>query len=281
MINVEFLLTKHCDQSCDYCNVFCNSKFKKNPEVDLDFLKYVISCLNFKSKIILGGGEPGTITNIDEVYKLLRDNKNILEIRLLSNGLCRKIGIEWLNEIEYFEHLIKYIDNKKIVKFHDLELIDKSVNKSIIVTSELTIKSLLNNFDYFYFEKLFEEYFLYKLFIEKTKKIDTFKEEIFLFFKKINQEHLLYGFEKDKLKSNLCSKYPYMLSIDFENKNLLHCNSQSIICKHIPFSKQNFYLALKGNIFHYEEYCNSCHVYNNNILGDVFERRKDFEGSLA
>ena len=66
MFNLEFLLTRKCNQNCYYCNnsTYCNNQV----EIDLDYFKYVLNVyynLGVKNiRIELTVGEPVIITNI-------------------------------------------------------------------------------------------------------------------------------------------------------------------------------------------------------------------------
>ena len=108
MYTLDLLISKACNQDCYYCNVYKNTKFKdKTPEVDIDFLKYALSCFDFNLNVIIGGGEPGIVSNLDEVYRTLKDTKKVKNIRLLSNGQVRLNDYDWLKDVDYFDHLIQ------------------------------------------------------------------------------------------------------------------------------------------------------------------------------
>lgn len=282
MITLDFLLTKKCDQKCYYCNVYDKSIFVDEPYVDIDFLRYVLNNISFSFNVILGGGEPGIIVNIDDVYNELKKCNNVNNIRLLSNSKCRLNKISWLNEVDYYEHSITDIIGKNITTFNctnileTIEIFKTQKNwKQVIVSTENVVTSLLNNYDYFEKIGMFSESFWYKLMNDKTHSMIKYKDKIIEFYTKINKTNELYCFENDAInKRVLCAKYPYMLSVDFEQKKILHCNANSIICNNVEFSKHNLENALIGKTFKQENYCTRCNVFNNDIVNTVIERSK-------
>ena len=276
MYTLDLLLTKACNQDCYYCNVFKNTKFiDAKPEVDIDFLKYALSCFDFNFNVIIGGGEPGIVSNLDTVYKILKDTPKIQNIRLLSNGQCRINDYDWLKDVDYYEHIIRDIQDKNIIKFYELDIIPKFNHwKQVIVTTENVTNSVLNNFEYFQELGLFSDKFWFKTMNAKTHSAITYKETLVHLYRKLNRANEIYGvLDEDEAKKKVCAMYPYMTSVDFEDKKFLHCNAHSIICDKKELTKENVELNLKGQLFKYSKYCETCYVYNNNIIGTLFGKR--------
>ena len=275
MYTLDLLISKACNQDCYYCNVYKNTKFKdKTPEVDIDFLKYALSCFDFNLNVIIGGGEPGIVSNLDEVYRTLKDTKKVKNIRLLSNGQVRLNDYDWLKDVDYFEHLIKDIKGTNLIKFYDLDIFPNHKHwKQVIVTTENVVNSLLDNYEFFEDLGIFNDSFWFKTMNAKTHSAINFKENLIKFYDKIGKTNELYGIiEEDDKKRRCCAKYPYMSSIDFEDKKFLHCNAHSIICERKELSKENVDLNLKGKLFNYNDYCSKCYVYNNNLVETIFRR---------
>lgn len=265
MYYIELLLTKECNQKCYYCNTH-NKDGKK--EIDLDFLKYVLNCLPSETGVEIKGGEIGLIENIDEVYKLIKDSYNIKHIIVLSNGLIRKIGIDWLKDIEYWEHLIYDIEGKEIIKFYD----DLSLNedhKYVIVTTKTTTKSLLDNWKYFEDIGLLRENFFYKLMNNNGKKgIESYYNNLVKLYGKISNKYFSsmlthYKIPKylksQKLKCMALSPNPF---VDFETRELGHCSIHVTNSKRISFSKVTFDLFRNGFFKIDEPYCELCYSFD-------------------
>lgn len=274
---LELIVTKKCNQKCSYCNVYPLSKYKTidNIEVDIDFLKYILNCFNDCNLFLeLCGGEPGLISNLDNVYKVLSDTKHIQKIQIMSNGLVRKNGYEWLTNknLLYNEHNVKEIHNKEILKFYPELDFEKHVNwKYVIVTSKPTINSLLNNYEYFQSVGMFDKHFWYKMLVEKVYSIDGFAEKLKEFYKKLNPDGLEvhlnfinYFLDPNKCKPKkvLCAKNSPLPGVDMETNELMHCCSNLETTKRVKFNKENVELLKHNKLFNYESYCDSCYVFD-------------------
>jgi len=269
MYFIELILTRKCNQSCFYCTT--HSKGSK--EVDIDFLKYALDQLPDETGVELTGGEIGLINNIDEVYQTVRKHKKIKHIMVLSNGLMRLRGTDWLNEVEYWEHLIYEIDGRRIVKFYDELDLDQD-HRYVIVTTKNTIQSLMENWDYFDDMGMFRENFFYKLMNHKSQyKIDEYFDDLCEFYLKIGdvyfQRMLIHYYAKKMFQKSmyddskkLCQKYSPNPFIDFETKKLGHCAinvNQSI---KVDFNKDNLIDLVYGKLSE-NDYCKKCYTFDN------------------
>jgi len=268
---VELLLTKYCNQSCSYCNVFPMTKYNKEPEVDLDFLKEVLDSFETNNLFIeLCGGEPGCVTNLDDVYKTVKNHKNVKYIQIMSNGLVRKKRYPWLNDkiLYYNEHLIKTIKDKKIIKFYkDMDFVPELNRKFVVVTTKEIINSLIKNFKYYKLMGMFDKRFWYKIMVDKSSTIDLFHEELEAFLKKI--EHLdirmLEYFKNpndNMAQKKMCAMNPPNVGIDFETKEIIHCCAFLDKSKRYPFTKENCQKVLYNQLFEIQDYCKNCYVFD-------------------
>jgi hypothetical protein len=81
--------------------------------------------------------------------------------------------------------LIFDIVGKKITKFYDLSLV--SINRRhrfVIVTTEQTLNSVLDNFDYYKDKGLFDKRFWFKIIVPKSYSI-TFLDKLYEFYKRL------------------------------------------------------------------------------------------------
>lgn len=259
---VQLTLTKSCNQKCYYCDVFDEQRIVT---VDLDFLKYVLNCHPNNTFVELSGGEPGLIENIDEVFKICYNHKNVKGIQLMSNGLMRKNNFDWMDKVSYYEHLIYDIEEKEIKKFYDLDFIERPNIKYVIVTTEKTTKSLVNNWKHFNFNK---NMFWFKLMNPKTHNFFQYSEELIKLFQLVgdNNSIKMINFSKNKISlnfnRNLCSKFPPQPSIDFETKEIVHCATILMKGERRPFTRENIELNLKGKLFLNDSSCNNCFTFD-------------------
>ena len=273
---LELLVTKFCNQKCSYCNVYPTTKFKNlnEVEVDIDFLNKILEYFNYENMFMeICGGEPGCVKNLDEVFKTLYNHKNIKGIQVMSNGLVRKLGYEWITnkKVIYNEHLVKSINDKNIIKFYDDLIFEKIKNrKYVIVTTEKTITSILKNFSFYKKLGMFDNMFWYKLLVDKTYSINGFQDKLINFYKKINQKDLqsnltmiqyfIDGFESNITRKTLCAMNSPQPGIDFETKEILHCSAFLDRTNRVKFNKANCEKLLKMKLFNITDYCKSCYI---------------------
>jgi hypothetical protein len=280
MYFIQLMLTKNCNQNCYYCTTHANNP--KREEVDIDFLKYVLDCCPNETGVELTGGEIGLIDNLDEVYKTVKDHKNIMHIKALSNGLIRQQGVDWLNEVEYWEHLIHDIKNKEITKFYDLDL-DQD-HTYVIVTTQYATLSLLNYWDYFEEMGLFKPNFFYKLMNHKSQvDIKLYFDELCDLYSKLNnvyfQRMLIHYYSKKRFshtiyneKKALCSKYPPNIYVDFQDKILGHCAMNVNLSHKEPFNKENLHNMMEGKYIG-AKYCDLCYSFDNGKNRSILNNR--------
>lgn len=298
MINVyfiQFILTKKCNKECYYCDLKSSNE---DLEIDLDFLKYVLNILPEKLMIEVSGGEIGLIKNLDDVLSIIYGNKKVKSMNIMSNGLVRLKGYDFIDykNVQYREHLIKEIVDKKVVKMYDsLDFIRKENWRYVVVTTQNTIKSLIINFEYFKSKNFFDDMFWFKLINEKTIKVDNIIDILICFYEKLKSiNHIDSNYlENIKYINNynrsivskrfFCSSNVSQPVIDFETKEIVHCSTNLMKSQRFKFNKENFDLNLKRRLFSLENCCSNCYVFEENqekffIKGKngIFENRKVF-----
>ena len=268
MFYTQFFLTRNCTKYCYYCSVF---KGHKETEVDMDYLKYVLEYIPQNSAIEMTGGEIGLVTNIDDVFKTIYDHKNVKKVLALSNGYLRVIGVDWLDKVEYSEHLIYDINGRDIEKFYDLDFTDKG--KTVLVTTEKTTRSILENMDYFRDMGLFTDKFFIKIMNQKTHDISKYWYNVFELYTRLNDEYhinmALAFINKNKkpydIKRNICMKNPPHCFIDFESDEIGHCAVLFHKSKRAVFNPENYVKLMKGELFDACDYCSGCYNYDDGL----------------
>jgi hypothetical protein len=276
MFLLELKPTLKCNQTCYYCNIHEKSKFKDNdPIVDTDYVRYVLTChRNADLFLQISGGEVGLLSNLSEFFEVLYNFPKVVNINIESNGLLRKIGFDFngFRNIFYFEHLIFDINGRDVNTFYDLDFEKITRNhKFVIVSTEKTIDSILNNFDYFKDNGFFEERFWFKIIVPKSYTIN-FTKKLKNFYKRLN-DYQNYTWELFRLDNqigkkdcksfrNFCAINPPQPFVDFEKKQLVHCGVVSEIAKRFSFTAENAELNMKCSLFSFEEYCKNCYVYD-------------------
>ena len=140
--NIQILLSRKCNQNCDYCDIWNKTD---NSEVDLNYLKEILEKIDHdKFAITLSGGEIGIIPNLIEIFDLIYSfNKRI---KIMSNGAVRINYPELLPKCElYHEHLIKTANENKLIKFYDLDYVKGENTRNIVVLDESLVDYLLRN----------------------------------------------------------------------------------------------------------------------------------------
>jgi len=265
MYFIELLLTKECNYNCSYCTT--NKPSTGQIEVDLKYLKYVLDCLPDETGVELSGGEIGLINNIDDVFKIVYDHPKIKHIIALSNGLVRVKGIDWINKIEYWEHLIYKIVDKEIIKFYPLEI--KEEYKNIVITTESTTNSLIKNWDYFEGLEMFKPHFFYKLMNHKSdNSINNYIDNLFKLFTRLGNKYFISMLLTTKLKNYLnyerdtCIRFSPNPFVDFTTKELGHCAININQSSKWDFNKENLNKLINGEFYQPFEYCRTCHSFD-------------------
>jgi len=282
MYFIELILTRECNKSCYYCTTHSSNDYSK--EVDIDFLKYSLDLLPDEIGVELTGGEIGLIKNIDEVYETIKNNPKIKHIIALSNGMLRKLDVDWLKEIEYWEHLIDVIKGREIVKFYD-DLDLEQNHKYIIVTTKSTTSSLLANWSHFKRIGLFRPNFFYKLMNHKSRmSIQSYFDNLCLLYSRLEnvyfQRMLIHyyatkKFRKDpyKNKKQLCQKYSPNPFIDIQKKQIGHCAINVNDSIKVKLNKSNMKKMINGDFSDDVNYCESCYTFDNGINRSMLNNR--------
>lgn len=280
MYTIQLMATKRCNQKCYYCTTYNKTD---DIEVDIDYLKWVLNQCPNNICVELTGGEIGLLKNLDDFYRTVKTHENVNHIIALSNGLVRKIGVDWLDEVEYWEHLIYQIKGKEIIKFYNLDLDQK--HTYIIVTSETTVRSLFNNWEYFESMGLFKSNFFYKMLNHKSSTgIKSYFDSLCNFYLKLNDHNhckrmLIYYYVVNKFKSDfkekrkrLCQKYPPNIYVDLQKKQLGHCaiNINSSII--VDFNKENLDKMMRGEI-NENSYCKNCYSFDDGVNRSPLKNR--------
>lgn len=277
---IELNLTRSCNCACSYCDIF--RPVTDEPEVDIDFLKYVLKHYDTPNLMVeLTGGEIGLIKNLDEVFKTVYNHKNVVKIQVMSNGLVRLRGVDWLDKVTYNEHLIYDIVDKDIKKHYDLPIIFRPNHYYVVVTTEKTTKSLLKNFDYFKSLRMFSSSFWYKIMNPKVVDIGKFHTDLEKFFGLLGDKNSIEMIEcfrgKDfSFKRSLCAKSNPQPAVDFETKELVHCGIVTMKCERSPATPQNVEESMRGVLFKEESYCDKCYTFDNSpgILERIIDCKK-------
>lgn len=274
MYFIQLMLTKKCNQKCHYCTTYS----KDGVEVDIDYLKWVLGQLPNPTGVELTGGEIGLIENIDEIYRTVKNHSNIQNITVLSNGLMRQRGIDWLKDVTYWEHLIYEIKGKEIIKFYKNLDLDQT-HKYIIVANDTTTYSLLTNWEYFKELGLFRHNFDYKIMNHKSQTdissylnalIDLYTRLDNIYFKKMISHFSMPTYLKKE--KELCQKFSPNPFIDFQTKQLGHCAMNVLMSNKVEFNKENLLKMINGE-FSDNDYCEKCYSFDNGKNRTMFNNR--------
>ena len=265
MYFIELLLTKKCNQSCYYCTTYKND----DVEVDIDFLKYALDQLPSETGVELTGGEIGLVPNIDDVYRTVKDHPHIKHIIALSNGLLRSNGVDWIKDVEYWEHLVYEIKGKEIIKFYNhLDLYQD--HKYIIITTESTTKSILTNWDYFDRMGLFRKNIFYKLMNHKSNTtIDRYYDDLVALYKRLNNRYFMDMLIHYKIRLHgmlqkiECEKISPNPFIDIQDRILGHCAVNINKSDKWGFSKEALDFLRSGEHYRRCKYCKECYTFDN------------------
>lgn len=299
MFNLEFLLTRKCNQKCYYCNNAMYQKENQLVEIDLDYINWVLQTYNKlhvnNIRIEISGGEPGIVKNFLDLIQLFDTKNYVSKIFLLSNGLIRKRFGNDIKEIignkfdGYQEHTALEINDKNILYFYPELNFYNSNNDTIhvLVLNEKTLNSLLNNFEYFNEKNLYNCNIDFKLltpkvlypedqllskskeFYDKLKSIKNTSKIVKLF---VNANYKYIGKKLNTKYTNICSKISNLQYIDVENKLIGQCSMQVDQCNKIEVSEDNIKKVLKGLAFEKNNFCKNCYKYSEKLNSFYLER---------
>jgi len=261
--HIQFFLTRNCNQSCYYCSIFRDGITE---EVNLTRLKYILDAGPSNVTVEMTGGEVGLIPNLDAVFKLIYGHRSVKRIIVMSNGLVRKNGVDWLDKVEYVEHLVKDIKGIDIIKFYDMNFDVNATN--IIVATEITTKSILYNWDHFKNSEIMNDNFFIKLMNNKTHDIKKYTDQALSLFSLMGdnrQYKMVKCFLNKQLyvsQKKICSMNPPHTYIDFDDNVIGHCAVNFQGCDKKPFTIKNYDLLPSGELFSDCNYCTSCYSFD-------------------
>ncbi len=265
--------TKRCNKDCYYCTTRIMNSFAPIPEVDIDYLEYVLDTCPDDLAVELTGGEIGLIPNIDDFYYHVRKHPHVRYVKALSNGLLRK-KVVWINELdEYWEHLIYEIKGREIIRFYtDLNFTED--HTYVIVTTEPTTRSLLTNWKHFEELGMFRPNFFYKLMNHKSiisfdkGTIQSYWNELFELYKRLDNKYfmkmLLHYIDPHKWMVNekiLCQRFPPNIFVDLATGELGHCAMNVKMSLKDKFNKDNLERVMDG--VNENDYCAKCYSFDN------------------
>jgi MoaA/NifB/PqqE/SkfB family radical SAM enzyme len=297
---LEFILTTKCNQQCDYCNVFNINPEITKLEVDIDFLRYILKLIPNNSVIEFCGGEPGLLSNLDDVFDITVSNPKVRIVQVMSNGLVRLKGYDWLKNknVWYFEHLIKDIDGLKVEKFYDsIDYVKFPRWRYVVVTTQKTVRSLLSHFDHYRSLGMFDDIFWYKIMNQKVMGVESFIFELKMFFELLKGEcddnyiidslrkinGIIFPTANNTAMKYMCGLNSPQPTVNFETKELFHCGAFLGPSRRYPFTEENFIKHLHCDLFvDREHYCENCYIYKDNVVQSIIScRNGDFYNLLV
>lgn len=235
---VDFYLTKSCNKTCHYCISWTLEM--RNLEVDMAFLRHTLECFKGNKTIIqLLGGEPALVKNLKEVIEMIQEYPEF-KVTVLSNSLIRR-KYPWILEdsnIYYLEHLVLDFHEDKIEKLGNFDFFKKN-NKN---NYNIIIKT--------------PGYFEYRKNFKLSEKIDH--ENTIL--KKYNSRSPTFDIVEQAplMTRKMCSKFPLVPVIDFEERKLRHCSKKINESKRYEITKENINKLFDYTLFEFEDYCDKC-----------------------
>lgn len=277
------LLSHYCNQKCEYCN---NYSDKVNTIVDIDYLMHILDAYHKygidNMYVELSGGEPGLLTNIDDIISELYSLPYIVKLDVLSNGYMRKYKyylLEAYPKLTCIEHTAKQIVGKDIKYFYDDITYYNNEYKNVeqlLVLDEVTVDSLIDNFEYYRDEGFFKHNIFLKIVtpknIELSKKLiakyNTLYDKLDSILLKNNDSKLYMDryfltrntFEKIR---NVCCRISSMQYIDLENNIIGQCSMNIEETNKAEITEQNIAATIKGNLFTKKsKFCDKCIKYS-------------------
>ncbi len=271
---IELIATRQCNRSCYYCTTHALDSV----DVDIDYLKWVLDQCPTNLGVEFTGGEIGLLTNLDETYRCIKNHPHVQHIIVLSNGLVRQLGVDWLNEVEYWEHLIDEIKGKEIIKFYPLDL--EYGCRYMTIATKTTTKSLLTNWEYFESMGLFRPNFTYKIMNHKSNTtIESYSNDLIKLYMKLGDRYLQNMIMQYRLKSylkdekELCERFSPNPFVDLQRKQLGHCAINVRKSDKWEFSKENLEKLKTGQFYRGCDYCKTCYSFDCGKHRDTLNNR--------
>jgi len=223
--NIQIILTRKCNQNCDYCDVWNKTN---NKPVDLDYLEQVLKAIDHdKFDITLAGGEIGIIPNFLEIFNLIK--KYSKRIKIMSNGAIRINYPQLIPEcVFYHEHLVKTANKDKIIKFYDLDYVKGDNTTNIVVLDEPLTDYLLQHPEEL--EKMMKVNTLIKQMESKVYSNEKFREKTAKVMKMAGNEKLL-AIKSEKILNKYrkwCWEHTPEIFVDIEAKHVGRCAVHSM-----------------------------------------------------
>ena len=265
LLNIGFILTYRCDKACNYCKL---PNVQYDPDgVQLRFLERVLEDLPKPMRVEISGGEPGMVSNIDDVLNIIDSSDKILHIDILSNGRIR--NYTKLNQLKKLDRYKEHVNVEDIGKNYDeklpLEYIvvleDKIMNMDITpyLSYPVEWKFITPKVEYPTDEYVEKAINFYKQFDPAKTHPFTINKNKYHLEKTIHQYMLR---NKAHVERACCAHLPERMFIEFPTKTIGHCSMNVCESSKQPYSKQTLWKALSGLVFSKESHCANCYKYN-------------------
>jgi len=236
---IDFFLSMSCNRSCHYCTTYTLEQ--RNLTVDMEFLSRVLDYLkDYHVKINILGGEPALIKNLREVIQEIKKHDKFI-CSVLSNSYIRKRYPEILEDptIHYNEHLVLDFYEDRIEKLGNFDFLpqnDKN-NYNVVIKTPNYVKYRRNFPEEI--ARLNHKNTMFKEYNSRSPEFDVITQS-------------------PKIDRKLCSKFPQVPVIDFENQNLRHCSKRTLDSRTFKITKENIDKMMQFKLFQYESYCDNC-----------------------
>lgn len=236
--SVDFYLTKSCNKTCHYCISWTLEM--RNLVVDMDFLRHTLECFKGNKTIIqLLGGEPALVKNLKEVIEMIQEYPEF-KVTVLSNSLVRR-KYPWILEdpnIYYLEHLVLDFHENEIEKLGNYDFFPKNDknNYNIVIRTP--------------------GYYEYRKNFKLSDQIDHNNTML----KPYNSRSPTFSIVEQSplITRKICSKFPLVPVIDFEEQKLRHCSKKINESKRYEITKENIDKLFDYDLFEFEHYCETC-----------------------
>lgn len=230
MRDVNFILTKKCNATCSYCNVW-NSGNDTVKLTDVNLINSILDTLpNYFGRVnaILNGGEVGLIPNIQEVVFDLATHDRVGKISIYSNGtLRRKVTLPTIinnKHIQIYEHAFVDLIGEDTINYFDysiinFDLLNAKARKQNVIPIVVATPNFLKFSSLSFRDRLSYIGVQYKMFAPKVKKEESINvKDYYNFFKhNLDIRYVIAGEEDSiylaykntlcNLKANRCSAF--------------------------------------------------------------------------